>query len=62
QNTQELTKILIRLSHLLQKNGRKSHRYEKKTKESCIMKKISLKKLLWHTYFLKDYKHLAISN
>lgn len=31
QNTQELTKILIRLFHLLQKNGRKSHRYEKKT-------------------------------
>lgn len=31
KNTQELTKILIRLFHLLQKNGRKSHRYEKKT-------------------------------
>ncbi|MBG9628567.1 hypothetical protein ABB10_01065 [Bacillus thuringiensis] len=31
QNTQELTKILIRLFQLLQKNGRKSHRYEKKT-------------------------------
>lgn len=31
QDTQELTKILIRLFHLLQKNGRKSHRYEKKT-------------------------------
>ncbi|GGL60454.1 hypothetical protein GCM10007968_25580 [Sporolactobacillus putidus] len=31
QNTQETTKILIRLFHLLQKNGRKSHRYEKKT-------------------------------
>jgi len=31
QNTQEITKILIRLFHLLQKNGRKSHRYEKKT-------------------------------
>ncbi|MGH0795296.1 transposase [Bacillus mycoides] len=30
-NTQEITKILIRLFHLLQKNGRKSHRYEKKT-------------------------------
>ncbi|MGH0882867.1 hypothetical protein ACQVTR_25745, partial [Bacillus paranthracis] len=31
QNTQEITKILIRLFTLLQKNGRKSHRYEKKT-------------------------------
>ncbi|MEK7019731.1 IS4 family transposase [Bacillus sp. FSL R9-9410] len=31
QNTQEITKFLIRLFHLLQKNGRKSHRYEKKT-------------------------------
>ncbi|SEG84410.1 hypothetical protein SAMN04487919_1389 [Bacillus sp. ok061] len=31
QNTQEITKILIRLFHLIQKNGRKSHRYEKKT-------------------------------
>ncbi|MGE1033254.1 IS4 family transposase, partial [Bacillus sp. GKis3/1] len=27
----ELTKILSRLFNLLQKNGRKSHRYEKKT-------------------------------
>ncbi|KAA6448404.1 IS4 family transposase, partial [Bacillus cereus] len=27
----EITRILIRLFHLLQKNGRKSHRYEKKT-------------------------------
>jgi len=31
QNTQELTKLLVRLFHLLQKNGQKSHRYEKKT-------------------------------
>ncbi|MES9700722.1 IS4 family transposase, partial [Bacillus sp. JJ927] len=31
KNTQEVTKILIRLFHLLQKNGRNSHRYEKKT-------------------------------
>ena len=31
ENTQEITKILVRLFHLLQKNGRKSHRYEKKT-------------------------------
>ncbi|KKZ90921.1 hypothetical protein B4147_0284 [Bacillus wiedmannii] len=31
QNTQEITKILVRLFNLLQKNGRKSHRYEKKT-------------------------------
>ncbi|MED3244806.1 IS4 family transposase, partial [Bacillus thuringiensis] len=31
KNTQEITKILIRLFHLLEKNGRKSHRYEKKT-------------------------------
>lgn len=31
QNIQEVTKILIRLFHLLQKNGRKSHRYDKKT-------------------------------
>ncbi|MBY7110676.1 IS4 family transposase [Bacillus sp. 17RED48] len=31
QNTRSITKILIRLFHLLQKNGRKSHRYEKKT-------------------------------
>jgi hypothetical protein len=31
KNTQEVSKILLRLFHLLQKNGRKSHRYEKKT-------------------------------
>lgn len=31
KDTQEITKILIRLFHMLQKNGRKSHRYEKKT-------------------------------
>ncbi|HDR4886316.1 TPA: IS4 family transposase [Bacillus cereus] len=31
QNTQEITKLLSRLFHLLQQNGRKSHRYEKKT-------------------------------
>jgi hypothetical protein len=31
KNTQELSKILLRLFHLLEKNGRKSHRYEKKT-------------------------------
>ncbi|CDN33618.1 unnamed protein product [Bacillus thuringiensis DB27] len=31
KNTQEITKLLIRLFTLLQKNGRKSHRYEKKT-------------------------------
>ncbi|CAI8771716.1 hypothetical protein EMIT079MI2_190096 [Bacillus sp. IT-79MI2] len=31
KNTQEITKILIPLFHLVQKNGRKSHRYEKKT-------------------------------
>ncbi|MGD6787866.1 hypothetical protein ACQCV7_28605, partial [Bacillus thuringiensis] len=28
---QEITNLLIRLFYLLQKNGRKSHRYEKKT-------------------------------
>ncbi|WP_212774834.1 IS4 family transposase [Polycladomyces abyssicola] len=31
ENTQELSKILIRLFYLIEKNGRKSHRYEKKT-------------------------------
>lgn len=31
KNTQEITKLLISLFHLLQQNGRKSHRYEKKT-------------------------------
>ncbi|MGM0879065.1 MAG: transposase, partial [Bacillota bacterium] len=31
KSTQELSKILLRLFALLQKNGRKSHRYEKKT-------------------------------
>lgn len=30
KDTKELTKILFRLFDLLQKNGRKSHRYEKK--------------------------------
>ncbi|PGP84038.1 IS4 family transposase, partial [Bacillus cereus] len=29
--TQELSKVLLRLFNLLQQNGRKSHRYEKKT-------------------------------
>ncbi|PER88096.1 IS4 family transposase, partial [Bacillus cereus] len=31
KNTREITKILIRLFYLLQKNGRKTHRYDKKT-------------------------------
>lgn len=31
KNTQKLSKILIRLFTLLQKNRRKSHRYETKT-------------------------------
>ncbi|MGE6552857.1 IS4 family transposase, partial [Bacillus mycoides] len=31
KNTQELSKILLRLFNLLKRNGRKSHRYEKKT-------------------------------
>ncbi|WP_142332426.1 IS4 family transposase [Bacillus cereus] len=31
KNTQELSKVLLRLFNLLQHNGRKSHRYEKKT-------------------------------
>lgn len=31
KDTQELSKILLRLFNLLQHNGRKSHRYEKKT-------------------------------
>lgn len=31
KDTQELSKVLLRLFVLLQKNGRKSHRYEKKT-------------------------------
>ncbi|OUB90380.1 hypothetical protein BK784_25550 [Bacillus thuringiensis serovar medellin] len=31
QNTQEITKILVCLFNLLQKNSRKSHGYEKKT-------------------------------
>ncbi len=31
KGTQELSKILLRLFNLLQRNGRKSHRYEKKT-------------------------------
>ncbi|PGK42286.1 IS4 family transposase, partial [Bacillus thuringiensis] len=31
KNTQELSKVLLRLFNLLQQNGRKSHRYEKKT-------------------------------
>lgn len=31
KNTQELSKLLLRLFRLLEKNGQKSHRYEKKT-------------------------------
>jgi hypothetical protein len=31
KDTQELSKILLRLFHLLEKNGRKSHRYEERT-------------------------------
>lgn len=31
KDIQELSKILLRLFNFLQKNGRKSHRYEKKT-------------------------------
>jgi hypothetical protein len=31
KDTQEISKIFLRLFDLLQKNGRKSHRYEKKT-------------------------------
>jgi hypothetical protein len=41
RNTQNLTKILIRLFDLLQKNGRKSHRYEKK-KLSLILWVLSM--------------------
>jgi Glu-tRNA(Gln) amidotransferase subunit E-like FAD-binding protein len=31
KNTQEVSKTLLHLFHQLEKNGRKSHRYEKKT-------------------------------
>ncbi|EOO95697.1 IS4 family transposase, partial [Bacillus cereus] len=31
KNIQELSRVLLRLFNLLQQNGRKSHRYEKKT-------------------------------
>ncbi len=31
KDTQEITKLLIRIFHLLQQNGREAHRYEKKT-------------------------------
>ncbi|MDO0941470.1 IS4 family transposase, partial [Brevibacillus laterosporus] len=31
KDTTEMSKILLRLFNLLQRNGRKSHRYEKKT-------------------------------
>ncbi|MBG9617618.1 hypothetical protein ABE15_32110 [Bacillus cereus] len=31
ENTQEITKILIRLFNFLKKNGREFHRYERKT-------------------------------
>ncbi|MEC2600732.1 IS4 family transposase, partial [Bacillus cereus] len=31
RNTRIITKVLLRLFTLLKKNGRKSHRYEKKT-------------------------------
>ncbi|MDZ5480814.1 IS4 family transposase, partial [Bacillus thuringiensis] len=31
KNTQELSRVLLRLFNLLQQNGRKSHRYKKKT-------------------------------
>lgn len=31
QDVQQLTSLLLRLYKLLEKNGRKSHRYEKKT-------------------------------
>ncbi len=78
QNTQEVTKILVRLFHLLQKDWRKSHRYEKKqsliswvfimsiVQRENIRKlhteKLNLNRLLWHAYFLKYYTHSAISN
>lgn len=31
KDTEEISKVLLRLFHLVEKNGRKSHRYEKKT-------------------------------
>ncbi len=31
KDTTEISRILLRLFNLLQRNGRKSHRYEKKT-------------------------------
>ncbi|MDQ8737129.1 transposase [Paenibacillus sp. LHD-38] len=31
KDTEEISKVLLRLFHLIEKNGRKSHRYEKKT-------------------------------
>ena len=40
KDTQEITKVLIRLFTLLQKNGRKSHRYEKR--QSLILWVLSM--------------------
>lgn len=54
QNTHEITKILILLFHLLQKNGRKSHRYEKKTVFDIIFVFIIYNPLEEHYIFLNQ--------
>ncbi|AIW88000.1 Transposase for insertion sequence element IS231B [Bacillus mycoides] len=42
KDTQDISKILVRLFNLLQRNGRKSHRYEKKTVFDIIRCRIQL--------------------
>jgi hypothetical protein len=55
ENTQAYTKILLRLFHLLEKNGRKSHRYEKRQSLTFWMLSMSIPQK-GHSLFLKN-KH-----
>jgi hypothetical protein len=54
KNTQELSKILLRLFHLLEKNGRKSHRYEKKTVFDILG--VVYQYTMGHTSYTRGYK------
>ena len=51
RNTRIITKVLIRLFTLLKKNGRKSHRYEKKTIFEVIQQNLSFNEVLLPTKY-----------
>jgi hypothetical protein len=60
KSTQELSKILLRLFTLLQKNGRKSHRYEKKTVFDILVSSISITCLISNQHSVKKMPILGL--